>query len=98
MRTRWRLFGTFSASRSSDPSTRMSTYAYIPGTCATLKSTAADPGGRPHEAHSMITAMTQNPTGRIHAVVWLDHHEARIFRFDSEVSEATHHVICDGHS
>ena len=46
----------------------------------------------------MITAKTLNPTGHIHAVVWIDHHEARVFRFDSEVSAATHHVIRDAHS
>lgn len=43
----------------------------------------------------MITAQTHSPAGRIHAVVWIDHHEARIFRFDSEVSEAAHHVVRD---
>ncbi len=46
----------------------------------------------------MISAHTHSPTGHIHALVWLDHHEARIFRFDSEVAEATHHVIRDEHS
>ena len=30
--------------------------------------------------------------------MWIDHHEAKIFRFDSEVSEATHHVVRDEHS
>jgi stalled ribosome rescue protein Dom34 len=50
---------------------------------------------RPHEATNMTADKTHNPTGNIHAVVWIDHHEARIFRFDSEVSQATHHVIQD---
>jgi hypothetical protein len=27
--------------------------------------------------------------------VWIDHHEAKIYRFDSEVSAATHHVVRD---
>jgi hypothetical protein len=46
----------------------------------------------------MITSQTQFPTGHIHAVVWIDHHQARIFRFDSEVAAATHHVIRNEHS
>jgi hypothetical protein len=47
---------------------------------------------------NMITAKTVGPTGHIHALVWIDHHEAKIFRFDGEVSEAIHHVIKDEHS
>ena len=43
----------------------------------------------------MSTAQTHGPAGRIHAVVWIDHHEARIYRFDSEVAEAAHHVVRD---
>ena len=46
----------------------------------------------------MTAAKTENPTGRVHAVIWIDHHEAKIFRFDGEVTEATHHVIRDEHS
>lgn len=34
-------------------------------------------------------------SGKGHAVVWIDHHEARIFRFDSDVTAARHHVIRD---
>jgi len=45
----------------------------------------------------MITVQTDNPTGAIHAVVWIDHHQARIFRFDREVAEATHHVLWNTH-
>jgi hypothetical protein len=44
---------------------------------------------------NMTADKTHSPTGNIHAVVWIDHHEARIFRFDSEISRATHHVIRD---
>jgi stalled ribosome rescue protein Dom34 len=43
----------------------------------------------------MTAAQSHSPAGHIHALVWIDHHEAKIFRFDSEVSEATHHVIRD---
>lgn len=46
----------------------------------------------------MISAQTHDPAGHHHALVWIDHHEARIFRFDSDVSEATHHTIRDEHS
>jgi hypothetical protein len=46
----------------------------------------------------MTETQSHGPTGHGHAVVWIDHHEARIFRFDSEVSEATHHVIRDEQS
>jgi hypothetical protein len=46
----------------------------------------------------MATEKTHSPPGHIHAVVWIDHHEAKIFRFDSEVSEATHHVVRDEQS
>lgn len=46
----------------------------------------------------MISAHTLRPIGHLHALVWIDHHEARIFRFDSEVAEATHHIIRDEHS
>jgi hypothetical protein len=55
----------------------------------------ADPDGRRYEATKMTAAKTHSPTGHIHAVVWIDHHEAKIFRFDTEVSQATHHVIRD---
>jgi hypothetical protein len=41
----------------------------------------------------MNTAQTHSSAGRIHALVWIDHHEAKIYRFDSEVSEATHHLV-----
>jgi hypothetical protein len=30
--------------------------------------------------------------------VWIDHHEARIYRFDSEMTEATRHVVRDDQS
>jgi stalled ribosome rescue protein Dom34 len=43
----------------------------------------------------MAAAKTHSPPGHIHAAVWIDHHEAKIFRFDSEVSEATHHIVRD---
>ncbi len=43
----------------------------------------------------MTADRTHSPAGHRHAVVWIDHHEAKIFRFDSEVSEATHQVIRD---
>ena len=46
----------------------------------------------------MTAANTHSPKGHHHALVWIDHHEARIFRFDSEVSEATHHVVRDERS
>jgi hypothetical protein len=46
----------------------------------------------------MIAAQPHTPTGHHHTLVWIDHHEARIFCFDSEVSEATHHILRDGHS
>ena len=46
----------------------------------------------------MTDSPSHSPPGHIHAVVWIDHHEARIFRFDTEVTEATHHVIRDEHS
>ncbi len=39
----------------------------------------------------MTAAQSHSPTGHHHALVWIDHHEARIYRFDSEVSESTHH-------
>jgi hypothetical protein len=41
---------------------------------------------------------SQSPAGHHHALVWIDHHEARIFRFDSEIAESTHHIIRDAHS
>ena len=43
----------------------------------------------------MTDAQFHSPPGHLHAVVWIDHHEARIFRFDSAVTEATHHIIRD---
>jgi len=43
----------------------------------------------------MTDKHVHTPAGHIHAVVWIDHHEARIFRFDGEVSENTHHIIKD---
>ncbi len=46
----------------------------------------------------MIAVHSQGPAGHHHALVWIDHHEAKIFRFDSEVSESTHHTIRDEHS
>jgi stalled ribosome rescue protein Dom34 len=46
----------------------------------------------------MISGLTQSPTGLFHAVVRIDHHEAKVFRFDSEVSHATHRVIRAEHS
>ena len=46
----------------------------------------------------MTDKHVHTPAGHIHAVVWIDHHEARIFRFDGEVSENTHHIIKDHHS
>ena len=46
----------------------------------------------------MKAAPPHSPAGHLHALVWIDHHEARIFRFDTEVSEATHHLIRDEHS
>jgi hypothetical protein len=46
----------------------------------------------------MSTEHTHSPTGHVHALVWIDHHEAKIYRFDSEVSQATHHAIRDEHS
>ena len=46
----------------------------------------------------MATERVHSPTGHIHALVWIDHHEAKIYRFDSEVSQATHSVIRDEHS
>jgi len=46
----------------------------------------------------MIAAQPHSPTGHHHALVWIDHHEARIYRFDSEVSQSTHHIIRDEHS
>jgi hypothetical protein len=46
----------------------------------------------------MIVAQPHSPTGHHHALVWIDHHEARIYRFDSEVSQATHHIIRDERS
>jgi stalled ribosome rescue protein Dom34 len=46
----------------------------------------------------MIAAQSHSSTAPHHALVWIDHHEARIFLFDSEVSEATHHILRDEHS
>jgi stalled ribosome rescue protein Dom34 len=46
----------------------------------------------------MTTVKAHSPTGSHHALVWIDHHEARIFRFDTVVSEASRHVIRDEHS
>ena len=46
----------------------------------------------------MIAVHSPVPTGRRHAVVWIDHHEARVSHFDDEVSQATHHTIQAGHS
>jgi hypothetical protein len=43
----------------------------------------------------MSDAKSHSPPGHIHALIWIDHHEAKIFRFDSEVTEATHHIIRD---
>jgi hypothetical protein len=43
----------------------------------------------------MSYAQSHSPPGHIHALIWIDHHEAKIFRFDVEVTEATHHVIRD---
>jgi hypothetical protein len=43
----------------------------------------------------MSDEKSHSPAGHFHAVVWIDHHEAKIFRFDSEVSAATHQVIRD---
>jgi hypothetical protein len=73
----------------------MGTYAYILRHLSRLKSIAADPAGRTYEARKMTDAQSHSPAGHFHAVVWIDHHEAKIFRFDSEVSEATHHIIRD---
>jgi hypothetical protein len=75
----------------------MRTYAYLRGRAQSLKSPAAAPDGRKHEVINMQYAQlgSHSPAGYIHAVVWIDHHEARIFRFDGEVSEANHHVIRD---
>jgi hypothetical protein len=76
----------------------MRTYAYLPGCRSSLKSTSAGPDGPCHEATEMIVAQPHSPTGHHHALVWIDHHEARIYRFDSEVSQATHHIIRDERS
>ena len=46
----------------------------------------------------MTAAKPHGPTGLHHALVWIDHHEARIFRFETEVAEAVHHVIRDEQS
>lgn len=46
----------------------------------------------------MIAVQTHTPNGPHHALVWIDHHEAKIFRFDGEVSQATHHVVRDERS
>jgi hypothetical protein len=46
----------------------------------------------------MTDAQPHGPTGPHHAMVWIDHHEAKIFRFASAVSEATQHIIRDEHS
>ena len=46
----------------------------------------------------MSTERTHSLTGHLHALVWIDHHEAKIYRFDSEVSQATHHLIRAEHS
>ena len=46
----------------------------------------------------MNAAQPHSPGGHHHALVWIDHHEARIFRFDTEASESTHHLIRDEHS
>lgn len=46
----------------------------------------------------MISALSPSPAGLFHAVVWIDHHEARIFRFDNESSQAVHHTIRAEHS
>jgi stalled ribosome rescue protein Dom34 len=45
----------------------------------------------------MTDVKSHGLTGRLHAVVWIDHHEARISRFDSEVTQATHHTIKSDH-
>lgn len=46
----------------------------------------------------MISALSVGPTGQFHAVVWIDHHEAKVFRFETEASQAIHHVIRAEHS
>lgn len=46
----------------------------------------------------MKAAPPHSPPGHLHALVWIDHHEARIYRFDTEVPAATHHVIRDEQS
>ncbi|HEV2702786.1 MAG TPA: hypothetical protein VGV09_14240 [Steroidobacteraceae bacterium] len=46
----------------------------------------------------MTTSASHRPPGHIHALLWIDHHEARIYRFDGEVSEMTQHVIRSEHS
>jgi stalled ribosome rescue protein Dom34 len=46
----------------------------------------------------MTDVKSHGLTGRLHAVVWIDHHEARIARFDGEVSQATQHTIRADHS
>jgi hypothetical protein len=46
----------------------------------------------------MMAAQLQSPTGPHHALVWIDHHEARVYRFASEVSQSTHHIIRDERS
>jgi hypothetical protein len=46
----------------------------------------------------MKAAHSQSPAGHHHALVWIDHHEAKIFRFDSDVAESTQHIIRDEHS
>jgi hypothetical protein len=40
----------------------------------------------------MKAAQPHGPIGHHHALVWIDHHEAKIFLFDSEISQAAHHV------
>lgn len=46
----------------------------------------------------MTSAQSHSPAGHFHAAVWIDHHEARIFSFDSEVAAATQHTVRAHHS
>jgi stalled ribosome rescue protein Dom34 len=46
----------------------------------------------------MTNTHTHSPPGHLHALLWIDHHEARIYRFDTEVAQATRHVIRNEHS
>jgi hypothetical protein len=43
----------------------------------------------------MVHVHSHSSNSPFHALVWIDHHEAKLFRFESEVSEATHQVVRD---